>query len=357
MEEKKQLNYISIIITAYNSEKYIKECVTSILNQGFKQIEIIIINDGSTDQTESICLELKNKDSRIKYVKVENGGVSKARNIGIRYATGKYITFIDSDDYVLQNFFSDAAKVLQNKNLLLLKYNHYELKGENFIRQKDVYIQNFSIDELAACIISGYTNRFYIGPTMARVVWATFFDLELIRKNNIYFDESLYIGEDALFCLSYLYLINDKNKINFVNKSYYVYRIREDSACRKYKGDFHEQCLKQQNSLQNIVETQYGNKIPLVIEQADRKFLWQCLRLSGDNICKKISENKGKTNELYAEILEWYSKFEEYIFKSPCINISKGFKFYFKINRIFSIKIQVILMCIELYVKNILLRK
>ena len=94
-------NYISIIVPIFNAEKYINKCIDSLLNQTKKELEIILVNDGSTDNTENI---IKNyKDKRIKYYKNKNQGIGKSRNFGITKATGKYIMFIDSDDYIEDN--------------------------------------------------------------------------------------------------------------------------------------------------------------------------------------------------------------------------------------------------------------
>ncbi|MDO4378758.1 MAG: glycosyltransferase family 2 protein [Erysipelotrichia bacterium] len=91
---------ISVIVPVYNSEAYLEECIDSLINQVYSNIEIILVNDGSTDNSEDICIKYKNRDSRIKYFKQQNAGAAAARNVGINYATGKYIGFVDSDDYV-----------------------------------------------------------------------------------------------------------------------------------------------------------------------------------------------------------------------------------------------------------------
>lgn len=96
---------ISIIIPVYNVEKYLKKCIKSIINQTYTNIEIILVDDGSTDNSGKICDELKNKDSRIVVIHKKNGGLSEARNVGIENATGKYIAFVDSDDYILNDMY------------------------------------------------------------------------------------------------------------------------------------------------------------------------------------------------------------------------------------------------------------
>lgn len=95
---------ISIIVPLYNTERYIERCIKSLLNQSYRDIEIIIINDGSTDSSKEICSKLQNEDSRINLINIENQGVAEARNIGLEIASGDYITFVDSDDWVEPNY-------------------------------------------------------------------------------------------------------------------------------------------------------------------------------------------------------------------------------------------------------------
>lgn len=96
-------NKISVIVPLYNVEKYIINCISSLTNQTYQNIEIILIDDGSTDNSGRICKKLAQEDHRIIYLRKENGGVSSARNLGLQYATGSYIGFVDSDDYISKN--------------------------------------------------------------------------------------------------------------------------------------------------------------------------------------------------------------------------------------------------------------
>ncbi len=107
---------ISIIIPIYNSEKYIEQCINSILNQTFKNFELILINDGSTDNSRVICERYENKDKRIKLFNIGNRGVSSARNLGIENSRGKYIMFCDSDDYVKNTWCEELYKLIKDNN-------------------------------------------------------------------------------------------------------------------------------------------------------------------------------------------------------------------------------------------------
>ena len=114
---------ISVIIPIYNSEKYIKKCIESIINQTYKNIEVILINDGSTDNSEEICNQYASEDGRIKVINTTNKGVSASRNIGLKNATGDYISFIDCDDYVDKDLYLDVITTIkEHKDIDLIKY-------------------------------------------------------------------------------------------------------------------------------------------------------------------------------------------------------------------------------------------
>lgn len=122
---------ISVIVPVYNTEKYLKRCLDSIVNQTFKDIEILIVNDGSTDESEKIILEYKNRlPQKIKYLKKENGGLSSARNLGIQKATGDYISFVDSDDYLDIKLYENLRKEIE-QNTDLIKFKLIKVNNEN----------------------------------------------------------------------------------------------------------------------------------------------------------------------------------------------------------------------------------
>lgn len=137
---------ISIIIPVYNVEKYLKKCIQSILNQTYKNIQLILVDDGSTDNSGKICDELKNKDNRIGVIHKENGGLSEARNVGIENATGKYIAFVDSDDYVLKDMYETLYKnlIANDADISICKYQYKkeEKKVDLKADTKDIVVMN-----------------------------------------------------------------------------------------------------------------------------------------------------------------------------------------------------------------------
>ncbi len=125
MEDK-----ISVILTIYKVEKYLDECLESVVNQTYKNLEIILVDDGSPDNCPKICDEWAKKDDRIKVIHKKNGGVADARNVGIRAATGKYLSFIDSDDYVERNLYEIAIEKLKENNAQIFVFGRSYLYGD-----------------------------------------------------------------------------------------------------------------------------------------------------------------------------------------------------------------------------------
>lgn len=125
------LETISIIIPIYNVESYLRKCLDSIMEQSFSCFELLLINDGSTDASAQICQEYVEKDDRIRYFEKENGGVSSARNFGIKHSSGEYITFIDSDDWVEPNYLEILYKAMKEQDADIVVTNYYTFREED----------------------------------------------------------------------------------------------------------------------------------------------------------------------------------------------------------------------------------
>ncbi len=211
---------ISVIVPVYNVEKYLPRCIDSILSQTFTDFELLLIDDGSPDNCGKICDEYAAKDSRVKVFHKSNGGVSSARNLGLDNAQGEWITFIDSDDYVEQNFLvlpgNTSAELLINNYKVLCNEKSSNFCFENKVIEKS-HIYNFLNKNLVEQIF--------------RVPWAKFFRRTIIADNNISFVKGVKIGEDNLFMLEYLYYTKS---INFISLANYVY-IEEPGIMKKYK--------------------------------------------------------------------------------------------------------------------------
>ena len=219
MEQK----LISIIIPVYNVEKYVEQCIKSVINQTYKKLEIILVDDGSLDRSGKICDDYAKKDKRIIVIHKKNGGLSDARNKGLDIAKGEYITFIDSDDYVKNTFIEDlyTAITKNNAELSICNINEVNDKGE--------IIGNigFSEDKLikGKKLLNNFCEDINVIETI--VAWNKMYSKEIIKdfrypKGRIHEDEAL----------TYKILYFTK-KISIINKYLYFYRRNANSITGK----------------------------------------------------------------------------------------------------------------------------
>lgn len=187
---------VSIIIPIYNPGEALRRCLDSVINQSFRDIEIILVNDGSTDSSGLICRQYASKDKRIKYIEQHNAGVSIARNKGITNASGEYIAFIDSDDYV------DNDYVLSMLNAISISNADIVIQGLKSIRCDElVGIESFTDGVFKVETLSEETfDRifYFCGP------YCKLFKSSIIKENDIIFPVDLAYGEDAVFYFDYL---------------------------------------------------------------------------------------------------------------------------------------------------------
>lgn len=216
---------VSIIIPVYNVEKYLDKCVTSVLNQSYRNIEVILINDGSIDKSLEICKELQRSDNRVKVIDKENGGLSSARNAGLKQALGEYVLFLDSDDYYddidgLNQLILSLTK--EKVDVLNFHYKKYFEESREFQKVfSDVNISEFyslrSYNERLLWLIS---NSQYIASACNKLI-----KRELLIDNNLFFEDGL-LSEDIEWTLK---LAICSKSIGIHNSDFYVYRQRSNS--------------------------------------------------------------------------------------------------------------------------------
>ncbi len=203
---------ISIIVPIYNAEKFLVECIESLLNQTKQELEFILVNDGSTDQTEEIIK--KYKDKRIKYFKNKNQGIGKTRNFGIDKATGKYIMFVDSDDFLEKDACEKLYKKMEQERADVVVCNFYKLEDGN---REEVKIQPFSsttLEEQPQLLL-----EINLAP------WNKLYRTELLKKHHIRFVETLKY-EDAPFVVEAL---DKARKISYLDQPLNYYVIHQNS--------------------------------------------------------------------------------------------------------------------------------
>ena len=211
---------ITIIVPVYNTELYLNKCIDSILNQTYKNIEVICVNDGSTDKSLEI-LE-KYNDERLKIITIENHGVSYARNLALENVTGDYIAFVDSDDNIKETYCEDLLNniIKNNSDLSYCGHNTKNIDGKILKQWTPEILQtNTPIDD-----------RLKI--TKFLVVTKKLFKTSIIKENNIRFNIELHYAEDSLFLIQYL--THCKN-VSGVDKVLYTDMVNSKSLCRNPK--------------------------------------------------------------------------------------------------------------------------
>lgn len=241
---------VTIIVPIYNAIKYLSECIESLLKQDYRDVEILLVNDGSTDGSKEICAKYAEIDHRIRYIEKENGGVSSARNLGIDYARGKYITFVDADDYLDEGIIGLAVKVMNDTNADIVGWNTYVIEKSQTIKCREIQFHQDDFCYLQAALISNYNDKFYCGDYI-RAVWGKLLKKSVICDNSIFFREDLYIGEDAVFLMEY---ISHVDNIFLINEFGYYYRLVENSAVRRYKSDLYQQSAKQIELMEKLID-------------------------------------------------------------------------------------------------------
>lgn len=220
---------ISIIIPIYNMEQFLERCLDSIVNQTYTSLEIILVNDGSTDSSGDICDAYAHNDSRIKVISQVNAGVSAARNAGLNVATGEYISFIDPDDYIKVNAYETLIPYLNNNTIDILRFNANR-KGEilNRLPFEGEYAGKRFEEEVLLPMIGSekFGGMFILG-----VLWIHLFKREIIEKNHIRFNKELRRCEDRLFTITCML---HADKMFFSDDILYHYQVNDESLSNRY---------------------------------------------------------------------------------------------------------------------------
>ena len=218
---------ISIIVPVYNVEEYLKQCLDSILEQTFSDYEVILVNDGSTDNSGLICQEYAEKDSRIRYFEKENGGLSDARNYGIEQAQGEYLTFVDSDDFLDKMHLNVlyTALVSNNVDISIVNYANYQTSTATFYLHTfgEYYEKNYSSEELLDNLAILERNDLSFSTIWGKLYKRSVFSFLRFPKGVI--------GEDVALIYK---IYTQVDKIVYAHKDTYIYR-ENDSGITKSK--------------------------------------------------------------------------------------------------------------------------
>ena len=218
----KYMPKVSVIVPIYNVEKYLEKCIKSLVNQTLEDIQIILVNDGSTDNSGNIAKEYAQKYSnKILYLEKENGGLSDARNYGLKHATGEYISFVDSDDYINENLYSNLIEYMNNN------YDMIKIKIIKVYNQGNKISENYS-PEFKEKTGEEAFNTLYKTDVMTEVAWGYVYKTSFWKENNFEFTKNMYHEDFGLIPLVLL----KANKVASTNIEGYYYVQSEQSITR-----------------------------------------------------------------------------------------------------------------------------
>ena len=209
---------VSIIIPIYNVEKYLEQCIKSLINQTYRNLEIILINDGSTDKSTKICEKYKNQDNRIVFINKKNGGAASAKNEGLKIAKGDYITFVDSDDFIEPDMIEYMVNTIKKYNSDIIQCSFTNLyKNTERFKQDKIVEQKISSKDFLELFLKKWDSSLF---------WNKLFKREVIE--NVFFKEGRCI-DDEFF--TYKCVINSKSIVTS-NKIVYNYRMRKSGVMK-----------------------------------------------------------------------------------------------------------------------------
>lgn len=225
-------NLVSVIVPVYNVEPYVEECIRSIINQSYKNIEILVIDDGSTDNSLKICENIASEDNRIVLIRQSNCGVVKARGQGIKKAKGKYAVFVDSDDWIEYNMIEELVCNIKDVDMVASGINLEASKGNIVKRYEDLEPGIYDIDYILKSLLYDSSKKKF--QQLIYSMWNKLYKLDILRKVYFDIDPEITFGEDSILVCKYLLKCQN---IKVVDKCFYNYRFRETSAIHSHKED------------------------------------------------------------------------------------------------------------------------
>lgn len=285
---------ITIIVPIYNAEEFLDRCINSILKQTYQDIEVLLIDDGSTDQSFEICSNWKRKDGRLKLFSQKNSGVGSARNAALKKAIGRYIAFVDADDFIDTQFCEKMIKIVKqnNSDIAFCETNKIYKNKRNDISGNDSgKIVTIKSKEFEYC---GYKER--------RSVWGALYRADVLSNNS--FPENIAVGEDTVFLAR---AIKKAVNITYYDRPLYNYTVLEESA---YHGRFSE---KKATEIDAWIETSkifdFGSISSLSAEALCAEIaIEMIIRYAGDSGFDK--EHTDRLVEIYREKLPYLIKYD-----------------------------------------------
>lgn len=244
---------ISIIIPVYNAEKYIGRCLDSILKQTYTKLEIILVNDGSTDKSGEICDEYAEIDNRIHVIHKKNGGVSAARNDGICISTGEFIGFVDADDWCEPTMYEELMGAVLSENADVARCNFYV----NYNRTQKIFVSKGSDKQVVSGkqAISNAIDR-DSGVGFGEVIWNSIFNKNLVKQPDVIkFDTNMIMGEDTDWL--FRVLMRSKSVVLVANPCYNYNKANEKSAT--HTVNYEKRLFSLERKLQYLKDNQFSS--------------------------------------------------------------------------------------------------
>lgn len=328
MEEK--LPLVSIIMPVYGVEKYIEKAIQSVIFQDYRNWELLIINDGSKDHSRDIALQYSKKYDNIYLFDKENGGLSDARNYGLRLARGKYIHFFDSDDFIVNDFYSSYLPIIENENIdfLILGYS-IDYYNKNDICKK---IVKYETERLHAKIIDPLLFIGKLEPLL-NFAWNKIFKRSFLLENQLFFTKGLSVIEDQDF---FLKVLTASNNFLFVEGAKYHYIVRpRKTLSSSYNDSFLEMYKKSYLLYEGIYEKlniPNRERVEKLSEIAYLKLYYLlCLLFRSDSSDKKKEFNRIFNDTFFFSAIQLYKPRSLYkiIIKNAFIYRLKIIYYYF----------------------------
>ena len=292
---------LSIIIPVYNGETYLDDCIKSVSRQSFYDIEIICVDDGSTDKSPTILDQWSQLDNRLKIIHKQNSGVSSSRNVGLRNATGRFVTFVDADDLVRDDIYSVSQKIIDHNNLDILIFAFESIPNKQIVKT------GFPTDQVLSYHQLFSSNTRIQSKNALCYNWRFVFRMDILKDNNIYFDEKISIGEDMVFNIE---AICHSKRIMVIDEPLYLYRRNNpNSAMSKgYKSGLEDSLNRMyQHKLRQINDYNLGIHHSYVADLAVYT-VSVYLRMLLDNMYY-LKKGKCHSNEIKSILLLPYIKY------------------------------------------------
>lgn len=273
------LKKISVVVTVYNIDKFLSKCIESICAQTYKNIEVIIIDDGSTDDSPTICDSYAQKDKRIKVVHRENKGLVNARKQGVYLASGEYVAFVDGDDWITNDMFSSMMNEVEKNNSEIVVSGVKVISNEDERLEKNLLRAGFyNRDDLEKYIFPFmlYLKGFYeFGVT--QYTWNKLYKRELINEYIGLIDDRITDGEDV--ALVYLLMLH-ANSLSIIDACNYCYRQSAFSMCHNLKNDYFENVFYLKKNLEdNLLSSKFAELLKPQVDMYIKMMLYRGITL------------------------------------------------------------------------------